>query len=183
MEMAKVTSKGQITIPVSIRRRLGINEGDKLLFIDNPAGVVMVNPDSLQDKHIMDDAEAKNVVPEAQIDEIDDVDFINFPGRYRSITFDDALPAGDDVQQSDPPPATEANPSEAKLTEHSPAVEAEVQQTSALPADTPEPAVTDAPPIKNPVSRPSQAPSGAKQVRGVDIGSLLDEIRSIGSLT
>jgi len=44
MEMAKVTSKGQITIPVSIRRRLKINEGDKLLFIDRPDGVVMVNP-------------------------------------------------------------------------------------------------------------------------------------------
>jgi len=48
MEMAKVTSKGQITIPVSIRRRLDIKEGDKLLFIDNPDGVVMVNPDMLQ---------------------------------------------------------------------------------------------------------------------------------------
>jgi len=47
MEMAKVTSKGQITIPVSIRRRLSINEGDKLLFIDSPDGVVMVNPDKV----------------------------------------------------------------------------------------------------------------------------------------
>jgi AbrB family looped-hinge helix DNA binding protein len=47
MEMAKVTSKGQITIPVSIRRRLQINEGDKLLFIDRPEGVMMVNPDLL----------------------------------------------------------------------------------------------------------------------------------------
>ena len=47
MEMAKVTSKGQITIPVSIRRRLKIKEGDKLLFIDSPDGVVMVNPDML----------------------------------------------------------------------------------------------------------------------------------------
>ena len=47
MEMAKVTSKGQITIPVSIRRRLGINEGDKLLFIDRPEGVMMLNPDML----------------------------------------------------------------------------------------------------------------------------------------
>ena len=42
--MAKVTSKGQITIPVSIRKRLSINEGDKLLFIDRPDGVMMVNP-------------------------------------------------------------------------------------------------------------------------------------------
>jgi len=47
MEMAKVTSKGQITIPVSIRRRLNIDEGDKLLFIDRPEGVIMVNPDML----------------------------------------------------------------------------------------------------------------------------------------
>ena len=48
MEMAKVTSKGQITIPVSIRRRLGIEEGDKLLFIDRPNGVLIVNPDIMQ---------------------------------------------------------------------------------------------------------------------------------------
>ena len=48
MEIAKVTSKGQITIPVSIRRRLGINEGDKLLFIDRPEGVIMVNPNMFQ---------------------------------------------------------------------------------------------------------------------------------------
>ena len=48
MEMAKVTSKGQITIPVSIRRALGIKEGDKLLFIDKPEGVLMVNPNTFQ---------------------------------------------------------------------------------------------------------------------------------------
>ena len=45
MEMAKVTSKGQITIPVSIRKRLSINEGDKVLFLETSDGVVMVNPD------------------------------------------------------------------------------------------------------------------------------------------
>lgn len=45
MEMAKVTSKGQITIPVSIRKRLNINEGDKVLFIDTADGVMMVNPE------------------------------------------------------------------------------------------------------------------------------------------
>ena len=45
LELAKVTSKGQITIPVSIRRRLSINTGDSLLFIDKPEGVLMMNPD------------------------------------------------------------------------------------------------------------------------------------------
>jgi AbrB family looped-hinge helix DNA binding protein len=58
MEMAKVTSKGQITIPISIRRRLGINEGDKLLFIDRPEGVMMVNPDSLPGGSSADEIEA-----------------------------------------------------------------------------------------------------------------------------
>ncbi|MCL2352941.1 MAG: AbrB/MazE/SpoVT family DNA-binding domain-containing protein [Firmicutes bacterium] len=44
MELAKVTGNGQITIPVSIRKRLGIKVGDKLMFIENPEGVVIVNP-------------------------------------------------------------------------------------------------------------------------------------------
>ena len=32
MELAKVTSKGQITIPIDIRKKLGIREGDKILL-------------------------------------------------------------------------------------------------------------------------------------------------------
>ncbi|MCL1842207.1 MAG: AbrB/MazE/SpoVT family DNA-binding domain-containing protein [Defluviitaleaceae bacterium] len=44
MELAKVTTKGQVTIPVAIRRRLGIKNGDKLLFIEKPNGVIMMNP-------------------------------------------------------------------------------------------------------------------------------------------
>jgi AbrB family looped-hinge helix DNA binding protein len=44
MELAKVTTKGQVTIPISIRKRLGIKDGDKLLFVEKPDGVVMVNP-------------------------------------------------------------------------------------------------------------------------------------------
>ena len=34
MELAKVTSKGQITIPIDIRKKLGIREGDKILFME-----------------------------------------------------------------------------------------------------------------------------------------------------
>ena len=44
MELAKVTSKGQVTIPIAIRRRLGIKDGDKLLFLEKPEGVVLINP-------------------------------------------------------------------------------------------------------------------------------------------
>ena len=31
MELAKVTSKGQVTIPIEIRKKLGIKNGDKIL--------------------------------------------------------------------------------------------------------------------------------------------------------
>lgn len=34
MELAKVTSKGQITIPIEIRKKLGIKEGSKVLFLE-----------------------------------------------------------------------------------------------------------------------------------------------------
>ena len=50
MEMAKVTSKGQITIPISIRRSLDIHEGDKLLFLERPNGFMMVNPSTYQEE-------------------------------------------------------------------------------------------------------------------------------------
>ena len=34
MKLAKVTSKGQITIPIEIRKKLGIKNGDKILFVE-----------------------------------------------------------------------------------------------------------------------------------------------------
>lgn len=35
MNLAKVTTKGQITIPIEIRKKLGVREGDKILFIED----------------------------------------------------------------------------------------------------------------------------------------------------
>lgn len=43
MELAKVTSKGQVTIPIAIRNMLGIREGDKILFIEDGEKVVLMN--------------------------------------------------------------------------------------------------------------------------------------------
>lgn len=43
MEIAKVTSKGQITIPISIRKSLGLREGDKVLFVEQEGSVLMLN--------------------------------------------------------------------------------------------------------------------------------------------
>jgi antitoxin PrlF len=38
-KQAKVTSKGQITVPREIRRRLGVHAGDRLLFEEDGDGV------------------------------------------------------------------------------------------------------------------------------------------------
>lgn len=43
MELAKVTSKGQITIPAAIRKLLGVKDGDKVLFVQEGSKVVMMN--------------------------------------------------------------------------------------------------------------------------------------------
>lgn len=43
VELAKITSKGQITIPVSIRKLLGVKDGDKVLFLQEGNRVVMMN--------------------------------------------------------------------------------------------------------------------------------------------
>jgi len=34
MEIAKITSKGQITIPVDVRRKMNLKDGDKVIFIE-----------------------------------------------------------------------------------------------------------------------------------------------------
>ena len=43
MELAKVTSKGQITIPLAIRKQLGVCEGDKVLFVEENGKIVLMN--------------------------------------------------------------------------------------------------------------------------------------------
>jgi antitoxin PrlF len=41
--IATVTSKGQITVPLAVRKRLGLKEGDRLEFI-NEGGTMIVRP-------------------------------------------------------------------------------------------------------------------------------------------
>ena len=47
MELAKITSKGQITLPISIRRLLNLKDGDKVAFIEKDGNYIVVNPVSL----------------------------------------------------------------------------------------------------------------------------------------
>lgn len=43
MEVAKLTSKGQITVPVAIRKKLSLKEGDKVVFVMEGDGIRIVN--------------------------------------------------------------------------------------------------------------------------------------------
>jgi AbrB family looped-hinge helix DNA binding protein len=40
--ISTITSKGQITIPVEVRRQLGVSEGDKITFVIDSSGDVHV---------------------------------------------------------------------------------------------------------------------------------------------
>ena len=43
MELSKVTSEGQVTIPAAIRKALGIRDGGKVIFMQEEGKVVMMN--------------------------------------------------------------------------------------------------------------------------------------------
>jgi len=45
--VAKITSKGQITIPAKLRDRLGVGPGDHLNFIEDDDGIIRVEKGSV----------------------------------------------------------------------------------------------------------------------------------------
>ena len=47
MELAKITTKGQITLPISIRKELNLKDGDKVAFIEKDGNYILINPISL----------------------------------------------------------------------------------------------------------------------------------------
>jgi AbrB family looped-hinge helix DNA binding protein len=48
MNLAKISANGQITIPAEIRRLLGLKSGDKILFLENSSGEIVINNASAQ---------------------------------------------------------------------------------------------------------------------------------------
>ncbi len=47
MEIAKLTSKGQLTLPISIRRQLGLCMGDKVAFVERDGELMLVKAERL----------------------------------------------------------------------------------------------------------------------------------------
>lgn len=46
MNLAKVSANGQVTVPVEIRKRLHLKEGDKILFTERSGEIVILNASS-----------------------------------------------------------------------------------------------------------------------------------------
>ncbi|QQO10391.1 AbrB/MazE/SpoVT family DNA-binding domain-containing protein [Breznakiella homolactica] len=71
MEIAKVTSKGQITIPQDIREELNIKQGDKIIFFKENGKYYLENSSSVALKVFQ--KEMKGASKEAGFKDSDDV--------------------------------------------------------------------------------------------------------------
>ena len=54
MELAKITTRGQITIPVEIRRKLGVKDGDKVIFLEENGRIIVENAAMIALKNAQD---------------------------------------------------------------------------------------------------------------------------------
>ncbi len=52
MEIAKISSKGQITIPISVRNRLNLNTGDKVLIFEENGRFYIENAANVAFQHV-----------------------------------------------------------------------------------------------------------------------------------
>jgi AbrB family looped-hinge helix DNA binding protein len=50
MELAKISTRGQITLPLLIRRQLGVGDGDKVAFWEENGRVVVENAFTIEQK-------------------------------------------------------------------------------------------------------------------------------------
>ena len=79
MELAKVTSKGQITIPLTIRNLLGLKTGDKVFFKENRGKVYITNASQISLSNIQ--AQMQGEAEKAGFQTEDDV--INYIKKLR----------------------------------------------------------------------------------------------------
>lgn len=58
VEVATVTSKGQVTLPASIRKKLGLRKGSKLIFLEEGKGVRLVSGEDLEKRFALFESRA-----------------------------------------------------------------------------------------------------------------------------
>jgi AbrB family looped-hinge helix DNA binding protein len=55
MEIAKLSPQGQVTIPAAIRKRLGLKNGDRIVFAEENGRIVIENAALLALRKVQDD--------------------------------------------------------------------------------------------------------------------------------
>ena len=55
MELAKITTRGQITLPLEIRKKLKVGEGDKVVFYEDNGRIVVENAAKLAFAQVRED--------------------------------------------------------------------------------------------------------------------------------
>ena len=66
---AKITSKGQTTIPVEIRQRLGLRAGDRIAFIEQEHGFLIIPRNQPVD--VLFGALAEYAIPDTSLEDYD----------------------------------------------------------------------------------------------------------------
>ncbi|MBO5143494.1 MAG: AbrB/MazE/SpoVT family DNA-binding domain-containing protein [Clostridia bacterium] len=71
MELAKVTTKGQVTIPKAIREKLNLKDGSKIIFLQKGNDIIIKNSAMLALEKIQDafegEAERLNITDEEDV--------------------------------------------------------------------------------------------------------------------
>lgn len=61
VEVATVTSKGQVTLPVSVRKRLGLRRGSKLIFLNDGTEVRLIAGTDFERRFAVFERRAKEI--------------------------------------------------------------------------------------------------------------------------
>lgn len=74
MELARVTSKGQITIPKDIREKLNLKPGDKVVFLEEEDKIIFANSSVIAlknfQKQMVDEAKKAGINSEEDIEKL-----------------------------------------------------------------------------------------------------------------
>lgn len=74
MELARITSKGQITIPKEIRNKLNLKEGDKVIFIEEGDRIIFTTSSMIALREIQEgmkgEAEKQGIESEDDVNDL-----------------------------------------------------------------------------------------------------------------
>lgn len=73
MELAKITTRGQLTLPLEIRKKLKVGEGDKVVFYEDNGKIIVANAAKLAFAQIQEDfkGEAERLGLQTEQDVVD----------------------------------------------------------------------------------------------------------------